>query len=806
MHKKKTDNKNLTDLPDYTALQKLAAALWQQENAYHGAAVMVGAGFSRSAALTGDNNNKLPLWHDLSKILEKELGASNHSDPLRLAEEYCAYFGNQALHDLVKKEINDAAWRTGELHKSLLELPWSEVLTTNWDTLLERASKEVNHPVYSVVSTQKDLSSARSPRIVKLHGTVNVTEDLVFTQEDYRKYPQRHAAFVNFARQVFIENELCLLGFSGDDPNFLQWAGWVRDQLAMHARRIYLVGALHLTAAKRKYLESINVAPIDLGDLVADYDDHDAKHLAATKIFLQTLQNLKPSQAWEWSPTQLHRSTLTTAEHDKTTRNSGHAVALLERQLPTLKTDRESYPGWLVCPSRQRWELQTQINDPYPTTRNLSEMEPDSRAKFLYEVAWRHGVTYEVIAPWLTQELLTICDPARPCVLTKKQQMEVALLLLKSTRWLNDPESLSIEQTTTGILAGNAKYWPESADELAFHQAVIARDKFNYPVLEKLTEKISQRDPIWKLRKASLLAELGWFDKGEELIAEAHKELLMQYRNDRNSIYVFSRLAWAHWLLRGAEVFKPGRPFKAFPSSYQESKCNPLDHIEHIQDRIFKVVEKQHKQQEIEPSFEPGRYKDNSNALTFSNELHPLLLLEGIACSAGMPLRWNGVSFLLEQASRLAELDEIDGIHRFALAIRAASSDTSDVLKKVFSRTRVASLPETEANYLLVYCSQAIEYWSSRWSGRSGDAGNYAINRLQVFIEVLARVSVRATPEQAKQVFHLACTLGGKPDFHHAWLSDALRHLIEYALGSIPESEQHEMLSDALSFPLLRNL
>lgn len=395
MDKRTADNTNLTNLPDYSVLKKLAAALWQQENAYHGAAVMVGAGFSRSAALASDGNNKLPLWHDLSKILEEELGSSNNSDPLRLAEEYCAYFGKQALHDLIKKKINDAARTTGELHKSLLELPWTEVLTTNWDTLLERAAKEIHAPVYNLVSKQEDLSSARSPRIVKLHGTVNVTEDLVFTQEDYRKYPQRHAAFVNFAKQVFIENELCLLGFSGDDPNFLQWAGWVRDQLAMHARRLYLVGALHLTAAKRKYLESINVAPIDLGDLVADYDDHDAKHLAATNIFIKALQDLKPSQAWEWSPTQLHGPTLTTDELDRRTHDSRHAATLLERQLPVLKTDRESYPYWLVCPIGQRWKLQNQINHPFPTAQNLSEMAPDSRAKLLYEIAWRHGVTYQ---------------------------------------------------------------------------------------------------------------------------------------------------------------------------------------------------------------------------------------------------------------------------------------------------------------------------------------------------------------------------------------------------------------------------
>lgn len=794
------NKKEITDLPDYAALKKLAAALWQQDNAYHGAAIMVGAGFSRSAATTGEFNKKLPLWTDLSSTLAKDLDACSSSDPLRLAEEYCAYFGKQALHDLIKKKINDAAWAPGELHKTLLELPWSDVLTTNWDTLLERAATEVHQPVYSVVSRQEDLSSARSPRIVKLHGTINVTEDLVFTQEDYRKYPLRHAAFVNFARQIFIENELCLLGFSGDDPNFLQWVGWVRDQLTTHARRIYIVGALHLTAAKRKYLESINVAPIDMAELVADYDDPDAKHAKVAELFLHTLKNLKPKQAWEWSPTELHRSAMTTEELDKTSSNPAHAAALLERKIETLVSDREAYPGWLVCPARIRWELQTQINDPYPNTRNISQLAPDSREKLLYEIAWRHSVTYEMIPPWLAQKFLTICDPAKACVLSKKQQMEVALLLLKNTRWFDDEESRSIEEKTISILEANVRHWPESVEELRFHQAIIARDRYDYLAIENLVEKISEKDPIWKLRKAVLFAELGCYDEGEKLIAGAYRELLGQYRNDRNSIYIFSRLAWAHWMLRGAQMWK--KPFESFPSSYQAAKCGPWEQIEHIQERLSKAIQKQQKQQEIDPSFEPGRYTDNSNTVTFSSEIQPILLLEGIANSAGVPLRWNGISFLVEPASRLLQLDDVDGVHGFSLAIRTANSETSDVLKKVFSRIQIACIPQDEADQLLNRCVQAIEYWNKKRSTGTQGQQRYALDRLRVFIEVLARVLVRATTEEAKRVFRLAIELGKNPVLQHFWLFDALRHLIDYAVKSIPEAHHYELLFDALLFSL----
>lgn len=793
--------RNISSLPDYTALKKLASALWQQETSYHGAAVMVGAGFSRSAASTGDATKKLPLWNHFSRALAAELD-SNSTDPLRLAEEYCAYFGKQALHDLIKKEINDTAWAPGELHKSLLELPWSEVLTTNWDTLLERASAEIHQPIYNVVSKQEDLSSARSPRIVKLHGTIDIAKDLTFTQEDYRKYPQQHAAFVNFSRQVFIENELCLLGFSGDDPNFLQWAGWVRDHLATHSRRIYLVGALGLNAAKRKYLESINVAPIDLDDLVTDYDEHDIRHLEATKIFIQALQDLKPKQIWEWNPTQLHRKTTTGEETTKAYQDANYAAKLLEDKLPHLEKDRLSYPDWLVCPYRQRFQLQTHITDPWPTPKSLSAMAGTSRAKLLYEITWHHQVTFEAMPSWLANELLTVCDTDIPCALSKKQQLEVAILLLKNTRWMDSPASENIAQTTSYILEKGKKYWPESSNELAYHNAIVARDRFDYYALEKCIEKIPNSNPIWKLRKSSLLAELGQVDSGKILVEEAYKELLTQHRNDRNSIHVLSRLAWAHWIIRGVELHSSDKEFKAFPSNYRDAKCDPWDHIEHIRERISSALNKQQKQQEIEPSFEPGRYKDNANTVTFSNELHPLLLLDGISSTVGMPLRWSSVNFLVDQASRIAELEGIDNFHRFALAIRSANSDTSEVLKRVFSRIHIACISDSDVTFLLKQCMEAIKYWLAKRAENSADVSRIAIDRLQVFIEVLARVSVRATPEQAKQIFHLAVSLSKKPELHHFWLFDAVKHLSKFSLKSIPESQQQDILLDALSYPL----
>jgi SIR2-like domain len=183
----------------------------------------------------------------------------------------------------------------------LLELPWSDVLTTNWDTLLERTPAG-ERP--EVVRTTADLAHGRERRIIKLHGSIGTSEHFIFAEEDYRTYPTRFAAFVNTARQIFIENELCLLGFSGDDPNFLQWSGWVRDHLGESARRIYLVGALGLRHAKRKFLESRNIAPIDLAPLVADRS-RNQQEAAATALFLEFLARAKPIAEHDWKPAPL---------------------------------------------------------------------------------------------------------------------------------------------------------------------------------------------------------------------------------------------------------------------------------------------------------------------------------------------------------------------------------------------------------------------------------------------------------------------------------------------------------------------
>jgi hypothetical protein len=790
------------ELPDYPAITKLAAALWKQDLNFHGAAVMVGSGFSRSAAISGDESQRLPLWFDLSSALSKQLGSSGTLDPLRLAEEFCAYFGKQALHDLVKKSVNDAAWSPGRMHEDLLVLPWSEVLTTNWDTLLERSANKLTERVYATVLKQEDLASAPAPRIAKLHGTINITEELIFTQEDYRQYPHQYAAFVNFARQVFIENELCLIGFSGDDPNFLQWAGWVRDNLTTHARRIYLAGALQLSAAKRKYLESLNIAPIDLAGLVSDYDG-DTKHAKATEFFLEELKRLQPQSPWKWRPTKLTRQKIEPGELDKAWKDDSYAASLLEKQIPVLQSDRESYPGWLICPVDIRWEVSSQLNDPFPTPKNIAKLSDVSRQLLLYEIAWRHGITLAVVPEWLVKELILICDPGSASALSKRQQLEIALLLLKNTRWddYGDIESGVIKTKAIQILEKHSSHWGDCANELAFYLANVARDKFDYQAMESALSTISISSPVWGLRKASLLAEIGAFEEGRKLVLDAYQELQVQHKNSPNSIYIYSRLAWAHWIFRGIQLSDFSTSFEAFPSIYREKKCAPDSHIDALVEQCTKVLDKQ-SENKIEPLFSPGSYRDGSKTISFSNENHPFVIYDEMADRVGLPLRWEHLSYLVEVGTKIVRFNNLDDMRCLSLSARISNSDDAPPLRTAFSRIRVANLTSEVAETLQNRFRDAINYWVEKRTSGTKKAQELAVTKIRVFLECYARLVTRASVDQAKSAFRLSAQLMKTDACRHFWLLDALRHLSQYALESIPKNQHADLLVEALQFPL----
>ena len=269
---------------------------------------MVGSGFSRNAQKNQFDGPDMPTWTDIAKELSVQLypekandGTPSVNNILRLAQEYKTAFGQSELYNFLDQIIRDAEFAPSELHSQLLKLPWRDIFTTNWDTLLERASINILERHYRVVQNMAQLPIASQPRIIKLHGSLPAQFPLILTEEDYRAYPTKFAPLVNTVQQAMMETIFLLIGFSGKDPNFLNWSAWVRHNLGDAAPNIYMAGWLDLSYHQRRLLETRGVMPIDLANhpQASSWPVY-RRHQYAIEWLLHSLESSQPYDETTW--------------------------------------------------------------------------------------------------------------------------------------------------------------------------------------------------------------------------------------------------------------------------------------------------------------------------------------------------------------------------------------------------------------------------------------------------------------------------------------------------------------------------
>jgi hypothetical protein len=802
---------DITLLPDYPALQQLARALWRN-GSVRGASVLVGAGLSKNAERPGDDTPEPPLWWELINDMIERLYPHDKSaapnNPLRIAEEYRTYFGQAGLDDFIRSHFPDRSWSPGPLHAQLLELPWIDVLTTNWDTLLERASENTVEYSYEIVRTEADLTYARSPRIVKLHGTIGDAGPLIFAEEDYRTYPAKYAAFVNLARQVFIESELCLIGFSGDDPNFLQWAGWVRDHLGGSARRIYLVGNLRLERASRKYLEMHNIAPIDFAPLVKELP-RKSQHHEAIRIFLDQLRSARPTPDQEWRQTPVDQFPLSRAGdvYQRLHKDDLLAAELLEKTIPFLKADLENYPGWLVCPIKYRlWRLQGAGENWLLRKSVLDLLKPKVRAEVVFEILWRRKIGFLALEEQLVSAMVEIVE-ARSPEIEPTLRLEFAIALMRHARVsCND---VDLERWASVIEAEAATDAP-ARQEAQYQLCLRARDRMDLSAVGTGLSHITSDAPIWWLRCAALLTETGDYGKAAKLIKDAAAELERRHKLDRNSLSIKSQLAWANWINRASEAGNlASRSDLPRPRDFRTLDIDPLGEIEYIENTAREIEGKRRQDEAaIQPAFDAGHYREGGKNIRFGRDpgLDLLYEFDQLTEVVGLPIRINHVNVCATAALAAAQVAYQPTVEWYVGLFRALHTHLDAPFQRYFGRVAIARIAADVSLALISTVEIAISFWTNRFKDAHAadlrDDHGHARDMLRLMLLALSRLSVRMSKEHASRIFHYVVNLVKEPFIVRGWLIEALGELAKYAAGAIPVTEQGALALSVVEFPL----
>ncbi|MEP4929487.1 MAG: SIR2 family protein [Hyphomicrobiales bacterium] len=719
------------ELPDFSAFEAFAQALWDNE-----AAVMVGSGFSRVCTREADAPMP-PLWGDFAANMKSALGYAPDRGPdaLRLAQEYQAQHGQDGLDRLIRQLVTDEQWEPSNLHKQLVELPWRDILTTNWDTLLERTSPKTPDRIYGCVRTVEDIARVRAPRVVKLHGSLPSHAPLIFTEDDFRTYPTQFAPFVNLAQQVMLENELCLLGFSGVDPNFLAWSGWVRDTLSISARRIRLIGVLNLKPAARTLLEQRNVTPIDLWPLVKDLHPSQ-QHEKALELLFAALIEAKPPTPFEWVlGTDRFNASPSSAEEDKATRRE---VA------EAWGTDRFTYPGWIIAPNNTTWRLRSS----FPTVKKADE-KPKEHLRFAYERIWRH----ETAGGWLHRADLTEADSYyhdAEAELSPQEQTELCSIAASYWRIFRQWDHWSRWMARLAAIAGN-----EARLCHTYETGLKAILEWDDAAVKTAADSLVSDMPIWMMRRAGLLSTIFEYRSAAELYQSALLEVRRKLRAAPKSAWLISLEGWSA-LCHKVTYSALTDDFYSFPEKdsdetrlrYIAAKADPWEEISRRDSLAFERADRNRTDKtEWKLAFQPGRFRSGRVRRLGDDAECPFYGLIALMEKTGAPergVRSNLFSDRLIAAYRaLKDPDEDDLV---TLLTRYRGTDFK-FLDDILPRRRVAQMNEETLAVIRDGVMKRIELMQTSAIDQRRD------DHLRFLLALLARVVIRVDSIKALEVF-----------------------------------------------------
>ena len=827
-------------VPDQSHINRVRDALWQRSG---GASVMVGSGFSRNALGVRPDAGKPLTWCELAREMFNKLypqsGDRSRSDAstemsatdglLRLAQEYEIAFGKSDLHRFLGKLIRNDDFKPGEWHKRLMQLPWRDVFTTNWDTLLERTQPLVADRAYSVVRNMDEIPLANGPRIVKLHGSFPAQFPLIFTEEDYRTYPKKFAPFVNTAQQAMMETVFCLIGFSGDDPNFLQWSGWVRDNLGEAAPKLYLAGWLDLSHHRRRMLEDRNVVPIDLArhPKAGKWPEHLRYHYAMEWI-LCTLEQGRPYDVTEWPtptrqqysqlPNYLHpvetiESTVPKDEPQKLTEiESGDLPDRVRDTFEAWAHNREIYPGWLVVPANKRQVMSWNTQDWEPLIlRVLPDFAPVEQLQTIRELVWRHEILLERISSALESAAVKTLDPidceARAVDRHEDPKIEwidvreawrsIALALVTVARHRFDR---GLFDQRIKLLSPFLDDDPYVALRVYHERCLWAVCSMDFKALEGLLEdwRTENCDPAWMIRKAAILVEMGWDDKATELIDHA-LDTIRQIPADERSVAGPSREGWA---LYSKERIGNWDMLSRRWAELAPLKCDVSMEMHHVSNAIRNI--RDNRKTSTTQTFDLGTQSTSWNIISADSQAAVYSAIR-LCEVAGLPPSIDGVivaSGILQSAAEKLSVSDLEMAIR--LVLRVSTYDKDDTLGSVLSRTRVAALPVKSVNTLVEICKGVIEYALPRMAEVSVNTRDvFWTERVRVAIEVLSRLALRLSPDSAEVIFDKALEYYRNNQVaREPWLTGPVRNLLKRSWEALPKDRRSCRVLDLVNAPI----
>ena len=348
---------------------------------------------------------------------------------------------------------------------------------------------------------------------------------------------------------------------------------------------------------------------------------------------------------------------------------------------------------------------------------------------------------------------------------------------------------------------------PEVKHRIHYERCLWAIYSLDFEALDDLLDdwRLENCDPVWMLRKAALLTEVGRVEESRLLLQNALQSVRRaQARNP--SIANASRESWA--LASSVHFENQTEVFKRW-DELASLKCNAWT----VKDRIERAIGISDERRKA-PSFELGvihtegiRISDvNRRRLIATYRAVRLLEIAGLPPSNNPPS--GNQSWPVSMASRaiLLAADELVATApelAIRLVLRFCNYDQHDTLKRVLSRARIAVLSSESAESLAADCIGLIRYALPRLRQRGGRILGAWVERMRVALEALSRLVLRLAPDTVEQVLNLALEYYRTPEVaRDHLLARPASNLLERSWDALPNELRVNRALDLIGAPM----
>lgn len=493
------------------------------------AAVMIGAGFSKNADNISSTDKWFKNWNELSDefyetLYGKDESGKKYNSSLRLAQEVEVIAGRPKLEKILKNAVPDADYGPSILYRKLMELPWKDIFTTNYDTLLERTADTISKRRYNIVVNQEDLvNSNDAARIIKLHGSFPSHRPFIITEEDYRTYPVKFAAMVNTVQQSLLENVFCMIGFSCEDPNFLSWIGWIHDNLGKSSsQKIYMIAVLSVPEVKQKMLFDKNIIVVDLEKM---YPEKNIRQ--RLESFFDSLRKLIEEKE--------NRDRWFDISKDMIESNDSY-----ENKIKKLKKLNDTYPGWVFLP----WSVKFKVNSVlasleinyFNNEEKLEDLSKDLQIDYIYEYVYFLNIIGHPILSKDTNKIWILLNDTENRA--NKKMQYIYLQLLRSFRELAEWDKY--DECRKKIIIALLDY--ENKQFLYACDWWMNLYRFKDVNLLDLLDSwnLTTGDLYWPIVKAGMYSLIGGTAKGEQVLTAVLPQIRRQLMKNHRNAYLCS--------------------------------------------------------------------------------------------------------------------------------------------------------------------------------------------------------------------------------------------------------------------------